>query len=116
MLTKHNHPGYEPAALGRALVLVALLLFVTLTLLFVALNGEFSQPQIKGYPVDTSTFKEPVLQYDPVAELAAYQDQEAERLSSYGWVDKNAGIAHIPIERAIDLLFEQGLPVHESAQ
>jgi hypothetical protein len=26
------------------------------------------------------------------------------RLSSYGWVDRNAGVVHLPIERAMDLV------------
>jgi hypothetical protein len=32
------------------------------------------------------------------------------RLSSYGWVDQSAGIAHIPIDRAIDIIAQDGLP------
>lgn len=31
---------------------------------------------------------------------------QQERLESYGWVDRRAGIAHIPIERAFDLYLE----------
>jgi hypothetical protein len=31
-------------------------------------------------------------------------------LYGYGWVDKNAGIAHIPIQRAMDLVLQKGLP------
>lgn len=33
-------------------------------------------------------------------ELKASQKQ---RLSSYGWVDRKAGVAHIPIERAMEI-------------
>jgi hypothetical protein len=32
-------------------------------------------------------------------------------LHSYGWVDRQAGIIRIPIERAMSLLTERGLPV-----
>ncbi|NTW97753.1 MAG: hypothetical protein HGB28_04300 [Oscillochloris sp.] len=31
------------------------------------------------------------------------------RLSGYGWVDQQAGTAHIPISRAMELLLERGL-------
>ena len=31
-------------------------------------------------------------------------------LYGYGWVDQKAGIAHIPIQRAIDLVAQTGLP------
>lgn len=43
--------------------------------------------------------------------LAGVHAQERERLTSYGWVDKQNGIVHIPIERAIELTLQQGLPV-----
>jgi hypothetical protein len=33
--------------------------------------------------------------------------QQREALEHYGWVDRDAGIARIPIERAMDLLIEQ---------
>ena len=36
--------------------------------------------------------------------------EELGQLNGYGWVDRKAGIAHIPIERAIDILATTGLP------
>src|SRR5712692_7832499 len=36
--------------------------------------------------------------------------QEDATLYHYGWVDEKAGVAHIPIQRAIDLTVERGLP------
>lgn len=35
---------------------------------------------------------------------------EEKVLNSYGWVDQKAGIARIPISRAIDIIAAQGLP------
>ena len=32
------------------------------------------------------------------------------RLNTYGWVDRKAGVAHIPVDRAIDILAKRGLP------
>jgi hypothetical protein len=54
---------------------------------------------------------DPRLQPNPRAHLQALRAYEKQRLESYGWVDKNAGVVHIPIERAMDILAEQGLPV-----
>jgi len=54
------------------------------------------------------------LQRDPVAELALVQAEQRARLNSYGWVDPEKKILHIPIDRAIDLLVERGLPVRPS--
>ncbi len=50
----------------------------------------------------------PLLQRDPEGELEAMRHEMAERLGGYGWVDENAGVVHIPIEAAMDLLVEQG--------
>ncbi len=50
----------------------------------------------------------PVLQRDPEAELEAMRHEMEERLSGYGWVNEGAGIVHIPIDTAMDLLVEHG--------
>lgn len=46
----------------------------------------------------------PRLQRDPRADLEALRARDARILGTYGWVDREAGIARIPIERAMDLL------------
>jgi hypothetical protein len=35
---------------------------------------------------------------------------EDEILNSYGWVDQKAGVVRIPIDKAMDLLVQKGLP------
>lgn len=53
----------------------------------------------------------PRLQAKPEAEYRAYEAQVTHDLESYGWVDQAAGVAHIPIDDAMTLLVERGLPV-----
>jgi hypothetical protein len=57
-----------------------------------------------------STFPEPRLETDERNELTEPRVQEEEYLNSYGWVDQPAGVVHIPIERAMQLVAERGLP------
>lgn len=57
---------------------------------------------------------EPRLQPKPEVDLQRYLDEENAELNSYGWVDRQAGVVHIPIERAMQLLLQQGLPVRAS--
>lgn len=52
----------------------------------------------------------PRLEDRPLALRTELNAQEKARLSGYGWVDKNAGAVHIPIERAMDLLVQRGMP------
>jgi hypothetical protein len=51
----------------------------------------------------------------PLEDMKELRRKEDERLNSYGWVDKDAGIVHIPIERAKKLLLERGLPVRRNS-
>ncbi len=53
---------------------------------------------------------QPRLQPKPRQDLLALRAWETEVLSSYDWVDKDEGIVRIPIERAMDLLAQRGLP------
>jgi hypothetical protein len=53
---------------------------------------------------------EPRLQVIPAEGLKAMRAEEEALLTTYGWVDRQAGIVRIPVERAIELLGERGLP------
>lgn len=48
--------------------------------------------------------------------LAAFRAREDALLSSYGWVEKDRGIARIPIDEAMRLVAERGLPVFPAAE
>ncbi len=43
--------------------------------------------------------------------LSQFRAREANELGHYGWIDKNAGVVRLPIDRAKALLLERGLPV-----
>jgi hypothetical protein len=57
----------------------------------------------------------PQLLARPERELDRVRREEKERLDSYGWVDQAAGVAHIPVERAIDIVAARGLPARAAA-
>jgi hypothetical protein len=59
-------------------------------------------------------FPEPRLQPNPAADLNKFRAQEEQILNTYGWVDQQAGVAHIPIERAMDIIAARGLPVRQA--
>ena len=56
------------------------------------------------------TFPAPRLQSDDVADMNKFREYEDQVLNTYGWIDQNAGVAHIPIDQAMQTLAEQGLP------
>lgn len=53
---------------------------------------------------------EPRLSVEPGEELKALRAEEDAALKTYGWVDQEKGVVHIPIDRAIDILAQRGLP------
>lgn len=55
-------------------------------------------------------FPQPRLEEDERTELNDFRYGEEEQLNSYGWVDQSAGIVHIPITRAMELIAQRGLP------
>ena len=53
---------------------------------------------------------EPRLEPDPLALRREVRAQEDALLKSYGWVDRTAGSVHIPIDRAMEIVLERGVP------
>jgi hypothetical protein len=59
-------------------------------------------------PTDpVKTFPQPQLQPDPVGDLNKLFVQEDQYLNTYGWVDKNAGVVHVPINDAMEMFLQQ---------
>ncbi len=52
----------------------------------------------------------PRLQAKPEDELIAMRHQMVEHLDGWGWVDRDAGVVHMPIEQALSQVLENGLP------
>ncbi len=106
---------------ARALIKVGLVFVIVLTALVgaawglqVILTGRLPslQPPNGGLAVipNVTPASEPRLQPNPVQDLQAWRAAEDHLLHSYGWIDQNAGVVRIPIERAMDLVVARGLP------
>src|SRR5438132_4494267 len=50
---------------------------------------------------------------DALQQLRATEDA---LLNTYGWIDRENGVVHIPIQRAMDLVLQRGLPVRPPDQ
>lgn len=53
---------------------------------------------------------EPRLQSSPRADMERMLAEDRALLDGYGWVDRQGGVVRIPIERAMNLVAERGLP------
>lgn len=83
--------------LGLALVAIVLLAVAGARLLTHMLGA----PNYPAIDVEAPAVR---MTPDRVELLRAYRASKQAALESYGWVDRDAGIARIPIERAIDLV------------
>jgi hypothetical protein len=100
----------EPSRLGKSARLVAVgilpILIMALGLLGLNLWGFFeNSPAPVVLPPLSSKISPEV--------MATRRAEEEAWFHSYGWLDKDAGLVRIPIDRAMSLIAERGLPVGE---
>ena len=125
--------GYERSDIGIAGVLYFLAgLLVAGLIVYFVVDGLYSyldqrsaarqapvSPLITNAPTDTrhvpkdypkTAFPDPRLEVDERGQLDIRLKEE-QTLSTYDYIDKNAGTIRIPIDRAMDLIAQRGLPV-----
>jgi len=61
---------------------------------------------------ETQTFPQPRLEENERTELRQFIEDQDRKLATYDWVDKDRGTVRIPIDRAMELIVQRGLPVH----
>ena len=130
--TKHEEPagsilgsqreGYErrDADIG-SLLKFAFWLGVMLVAVLFAMKWTFfyfERTQPLGQPAspfeNTRTLPpNPRLQVQPAVDLKSYCEAQQQELNSYGWMDRHNGAVRIPVDRAIDIVLERGLPARQ---
>ena len=97
---------------GLAAGTIAVSALVWLVVVF--LSSREAQPGPREFPLAVTHEQrlppEPRLQTNPREDLADLRRAEDQVLDSYGWVDKDAGVVRIPIDDAMRLTIERGLP------
>jgi hypothetical protein len=66
-------------------------------------------PRLQMMPGSPSEFR------TPDYEMKVMLEDEEKTLKSYGWVDKGGGVVRIPIDEAMRLVVEKGLPTKPAA-
>ena len=133
--------GYERQDIGVAPIVYFLLALVVAGLMvFFIVDGIYGylekrsnaeqtpvSPLVSNAPADTrklsadykdylkQNFPAPQLEIDERGQLDKIRIDEAQTLSTYDWVDQKAGTVRIPIDRAMDLIAQRGLPVRTQA-
>ncbi len=118
---QHEHTDIEPSVASKFAIWLAISMVISAVIVYGTFwffeAGEESAEQAGiTYPLAVGLVREPPtprLQTQPFKDLYLLRQHETERLTAYGWVDKGAGVVRLPIDRAMERLLEQGLPVRE---
>ena len=115
----YEHSDMNPVVVGIAAV--GLLVVLGLVLLGVTLFGQavvgipftISRPAdlingLQAAPAPTPPA--PALEAESGQTFGPYRALAQQRLNSYGWVDRSAGVVRMPIDRALELTAQRGLP------
>jgi hypothetical protein len=100
------------ALAGLGMIVAAIVIHLAVWGLLVFFAGQPLQLGEVATAVATETpaAAQPRLQANPAAEFAEMRATQAAVLNSYEWMDEEGGTARIPVERAMSLLLERGLP------
>lgn len=105
---------------GAALLITAVIAHVFLWWLLGVYERQYARSQTQVYPMAAAQQDrlppEPRLQNDPQQDLTDLRAKQENLLKGYGWVNKEAGIARIPIEDAMRIVVEKGLPARQESQ
>jgi hypothetical protein len=105
---------------GVGLIAVAAVVNLLIYVLFGYFNSREGVKAPAEYPLAAAQGNreppEPRLQTNPRQDLADLRAKEEDQLTSYGWVDKNAGVVRIPIDAAMKLTLERGLPARQESK
>jgi hypothetical protein len=107
-------------AFGAGLLVVGAVIHLLIFVLFGFFDRQASAKVPPEYPLAAAQGDrvppEPRLQTDPRQDLSDLRAKEDELLGSYGWVDKNTGVVRIPIDAAMKLTLERGLPARQESK
>ena len=104
---------------GAGLLAVGIVIQLLMWLLFNFYTKQAAQIP-RAFPLSAAYQQqpppEPRLQTHPQQDLRRLRAQEDAILEGYGWVDKGSGVARIPIEEAMKIVVQRGLPAREAAR
>jgi hypothetical protein len=116
---KHEHTDIDPAVGYKFALWLTVSMFISFAIVYGVFwffegKAQSYDKEMQKYPLAAAVpHKEPPtpnLQKQPFKDIYMLRQGETEKLTSYGWVDKEGGIARIPIDHAMELMLQRGFP------
>ncbi len=105
---------------GIGLMVVAVVVHVFLWWLLGTYTRQAERAQTRAYPLAAGQQEQlppsPRFQDNPQQDMRELRAKQQALLQGYGWVHREVGVARIPIEEAMRLVVERGLPMRETAK
>ena len=116
-----NHDGFEQEDLSSrsalyflaGLVLVCVVVYLIVFGMYRFLDSYATADTRAVTPENAETFPQPRLEENERTQLRSFIEDQDRTLATYDWLDKDRGTVRIPIDRAMELIAQRGLPVHE---
>jgi hypothetical protein len=110
-------PGYIAFfGIGLSVVLVISVIIASLIVHYKTVQHARQDTPIPRLAREREAMPEPRLQVHAPNELRQLRAAEEAALNSYGWVDKDAGIVKIPVDRAMEILAKKELPARKQKE
>ena len=114
----YEHTDVAPAvaynfALWLGVAMVVSVAIVYGTFRFLEGRAVTTDDSARRYPLAVGRAEDPPaprLQTQPFRDVYDLKSAQRDVLNGYGWIDRANGVVHIPIERAMQLTLERGLP------
>ncbi|MEZ5288630.1 MAG: hypothetical protein R2712_28250 [Vicinamibacterales bacterium] len=112
----HEHSDIDPAIGYNFAIWLAVAMVLSLGIVYGTFHffeGQREAADVQQFPLAVGQEKEPPsprLQTQPFKDVYVLKQGQNDKLETYGWADKANGIVHIPIERAMEITLEHGLP------
>ena len=108
-------PGLLKFALGLAILIIIVLAAMKWTFDYFAKIEPLGPP---ASPFENARLlpPNPRLQAHPHTQLEDYCQAQQQELNSYGWIDEHNGVVQIPMDHAMDLVLQRGLPTRSASE
>jgi len=119
-----EHTDIEPAIAWKFAIWLGVAMLISAGIVYGAFwffegREQTVNREAQVFPLAAGQVKEPPgpqLQTQPFKDIYVLRQNEQEKLTGYGWVDKGTGTARIPSDEAMRLVVERGLVKGQTEQ
>jgi hypothetical protein len=126
----HGTGGTEPSdvklrpvmVFGIGLIVLMVVVYLVIMAMFRVFSRDAAREDIQAgttqarVSTDERLPPEPRIQVDPAADLRRMRAEEDAVLHEYAWIDRAHGVVRVPIDMAMQMVLNEGLPIRRPPQ